>query len=96
MAVGAGIQKATEFVKGGPKKMQEMAMEQMMKQMMNQMGGAGMPGGASPFGAGFPGGAPASPFGAGSPFGAAGRGAATSHIWRVRWGRAGAQGDWSL
>lgn len=32
VAVGAGLQKAVEFVKGGPQKMQQMAMEQMMKQ----------------------------------------------------------------
>ena len=30
--------KVMELVKGGPQKMQEMAMEQMMKQMMKQMG----------------------------------------------------------
>lgn len=30
--------KVMELVKGGPQKMQEMAMQQMMKQMMKQMG----------------------------------------------------------
>ncbi len=30
--------KVMEVVKGGPQKMQQMAMEQMMKQMMKQMG----------------------------------------------------------
>ncbi|EFN51559.1 hypothetical protein CHLNCDRAFT_59183 [Chlorella variabilis] len=77
--VGIGVVLATVLgkvmavVKGGPQKMQEMAMEQMMKQMMKQMGGA--PGGANPFGApgANPFGAPgANPFGAGSPFGAPG------------------------
>ena len=58
------IGSAIKLVKGGPQKMQEMAMEQMMKQMMNQAmkgapgGAAANPfaasGGANPFGSGFP------------------------------------------
>lgn len=61
------VSTAMEFVKGGPQKMQEMAMQQMMKQMMKQAGAPA--GGANPFG--MPG---SSPFGApgANPFGAPG------------------------
>ena len=45
--LGNVVGTALEFVKGGPQKMQEMAMQQMMKQMMKQAGGSP---GASPFG----------------------------------------------
>jgi hypothetical protein len=45
--LGNVVGTALEFVKGGPQKMQEMAMQQMMKQMMKQAGGAP---GANPFG----------------------------------------------
>jgi hypothetical protein len=72
--LGNVVSTALEFVKGGPQKMQEMAMQQMMKQMMKQ---AGAPGGAgSPFGMpgagagnpfGMPGAGAPSPFGAGFP-----------------------------
>ena len=59
------VSTAMEFVKGGPQKMQEMAMQQMMKQMMKQ---AGAPGGAgaNPFG-GMPGFPPPPPPAAASP-----------------------------
>lgn len=71
--LGNVVGTALEFVKGGPQKMQEMAMQQMMKQMMKQAGGAP---GANPFGGpggmggfppmpGMPGAPGASPFGAG-------------------------------
>ena len=77
--LGNVVGTALEFVKGGPQKMQEMAMQQMMKQMMKQAGGSP---GASPFGGpggmggfppmpgmpgmpGAPGSTGASPFGAG-------------------------------
>ncbi len=36
----ASLGKVVSAVKGGPQKMQAMAMEQMMKQMMKQMGNA--------------------------------------------------------
>eukprot|EP00890_Picochlorum_soloecismus_P000707 jgi/Picsp_1/1637/NSC_05112-R2_---NA--- len=68
------VSSALNFVKGGPQKMQQMAMEQMMKQMMKQAGvpppgaGANPFGGPNPFGT-MPGGGAAAgnPFGAGFP-----------------------------
>jgi len=63
------VSSALNFVKGGPQKMQQMAMEQMMKQMMKQAGVPPPGAGANPFGT-MPGGGAAAggnPFGAGFP-----------------------------
>ena len=62
--LGNVVGTALEFVKGGPQKMQEMAMQQMMKQMMKGAGGAGGMGGMGGMG-GFPPMPPMPPMGAG-------------------------------